>query len=697
LEKVKKTIMGSIFAVTPGINTVDTSRGNLTQKYVGQSVNHENTQSNYLVSPHIDDFMNDGYSDIYTKYAPSDGYILGRVENMTLFIDTKTNKVESFYTPEFQVIYRIGMKIKFHVDNGKVKKGDLLYTYVNYNRDAVLPKIGYRTKTAWLPFLGYNTEDSMVVSESFAKRMRIKNVDKIFIPVSHRYKYNRPDTEVEYSKKVLPQIGEMRNSTTSVINYMPFDFSQNHQLSEINNIANSGHNDSFLKTNEVFIGNLDRYKIYDVKVHKINSDSMDDLKIKYENANKDFFKEIEEIYTTRKKKVENELNEIISAIVPDSKSKKFKEIKDQYTQEYFFLPELKGETEIVNFLDNMKNKHFPAWLEPTTDFIIEINVCNDFSSVLGDKITHLYAGKGVISKIIPDKDMLKDENGEVIDVIFNPLGLPGRMNWQVLIEGMFGLMIEDIEKHIDDDKAFRERIEFIVNHYYPLEFGEENEVTIKSREIINDPNLYELFKENVRKHGLTVYMNEFMNLKGIPEITKKVSRIYEDRFGINVTRKQKLKIPKSLVKKMFDDTNDNTSKNNTKFLLDMDFGKGDINVEAYVGNHIFMKFFHVAIEKYNIINLSQKYNRITGNPNRGKRENGGVHLSWQSKYAMKSHDVWNMIKEFYGPKSDITNKKEFIRSAISGKVHLKDKYNNKMFSNIKSVMKSMFGFTIKND
>ena len=46
----------------------------------------------------------------------------------------------------------------------------------------------------------------------------------------------------------------------------------------------------------------------------------------------------------------------------------------------------------------------------------------------GDKLAGRHGNKGVISSIVPVEDMPYDENGEPVDIILNPLGVPSRMN-----------------------------------------------------------------------------------------------------------------------------------------------------------------------------------------------------------------------------------------------------------------------------
>src|SRR5919107_638550 len=52
----------------------------------------------------------------------------------------------------------------------------------------------------------------------------------------------------------------------------------------------------------------------------------------------------------------------------------------------------------------------------------------------GDKLAGRHGNKGVISKILPQEDMPFLEDGTPVDIVLNPLGVPGRMNIGQVLE-----------------------------------------------------------------------------------------------------------------------------------------------------------------------------------------------------------------------------------------------------------------------
>jgi len=56
----------------------------------------------------------------------------------------------------------------------------------------------------------------------------------------------------------------------------------------------------------------------------------------------------------------------------------------------------------------------------------------------GDKLAGRHGNKGVIAKILPIEDMPFMEDGTPVDVVLNPLGIPGRMNFGQVLETHLG-------------------------------------------------------------------------------------------------------------------------------------------------------------------------------------------------------------------------------------------------------------------
>jgi DNA-directed RNA polymerase subunit beta len=73
----------------------------------------------------------------------------------------------------------------------------------------------------------------------------------------------------------------------------------------------------------------------------------------------------------------------------------------------------------------------------------------------GDKMAGRHGNKGVISKIMPMEDMPHLEDGTAVDIVLNPLGVPSRMNVGQILETHLGWACSGIGRQIGDllDKA----------------------------------------------------------------------------------------------------------------------------------------------------------------------------------------------------------------------------------------------------
>ncbi|WP_460239648.1 DNA-directed RNA polymerase subunit beta [Aurantivibrio plasticivorans] len=68
----------------------------------------------------------------------------------------------------------------------------------------------------------------------------------------------------------------------------------------------------------------------------------------------------------------------------------------------------------------------------------------------GDKMAGRHGNKGVISVIMPIEDMPHDANGEPVDIVLNPLGVPSRMNVGQILETHLGMAAKGLGVKIDN-------------------------------------------------------------------------------------------------------------------------------------------------------------------------------------------------------------------------------------------------------
>ena len=87
-------------------------------------------------------------------------------------------------------------------------------------------------------------------------------------------------------------------------------------------------------------------------------------------------------------------------------------------------------------------------LRPTILKEVHVYVATKRRIQAGDKMAGRHGNKGVISVIMPVEDMPYDEHGEPIDIVLNPLGVPSRMNVGQLLETHIGWAAKGIGRQI---------------------------------------------------------------------------------------------------------------------------------------------------------------------------------------------------------------------------------------------------------
>ncbi|MEP1124330.1 MAG: DNA-directed RNA polymerase subunit beta [Ilumatobacter sp.] len=77
-------------------------------------------------------------------------------------------------------------------------------------------------------------------------------------------------------------------------------------------------------------------------------------------------------------------------------------------------------------------------LPPGVNQLVRVYVAQKRKISVGDKLAGRHGNKGVISKILPIEDMPYNSDGQPVDIILNPLGVPSRMNVGQVLESHLG-------------------------------------------------------------------------------------------------------------------------------------------------------------------------------------------------------------------------------------------------------------------
>ncbi|WP_396448404.1 DNA-directed RNA polymerase subunit beta [Actinomadura sp.] len=100
-------------------------------------------------------------------------------------------------------------------------------------------------------------------------------------------------------------------------------------------------------------------------------------------------------------------------------------------------------------------------LPPGVNELVRVYVAQKRKITDGDKLAGRHGNKGVISKVLPVEDMPFLEDGTPVDIVLNPLGVPGRMNVGQVLETHLGWVASRGWKVEGDDAEWKRALKAI--------------------------------------------------------------------------------------------------------------------------------------------------------------------------------------------------------------------------------------------
>jgi len=366
-----------------------------------------------------------------------------------------------------------------------IKKGDIIGDGPSTQLGELA--LGKNITVAFMPWLGYNFEDSILISERCVR-------DDVFTSVHiEEYELMSRDTKLgtEEITRDIPNISEesLRNLDESGIVYIgaevkPGDILVGKVTPKGDTISNPEEKllrsifgekatdvrDSSLKmppgSNGIVVDvrvfnrhgiekderstAIERSEIESVQEDKTVEEEILERNIKLRAVemikNKKLSKEFKQYkhdsYISQADLNEVKLNDIWKMQFKDTKTNDdLKILKDQYTN---------VNKDIKNrFEDKVAKIQEGDDLLPNVLKMVKVFVAVKRSLKLGDKMAGRHGNKGVISKIVPTEDMPYMQNGKSVDVVLNPLGVPSRMNVGQILETHLGWACSELGEKIN--------------------------------------------------------------------------------------------------------------------------------------------------------------------------------------------------------------------------------------------------------
>ena len=235
----------------------------------------------------------------------------------------------------------------------------------------------------------------------------------------------------------------------------------------------------------------------------------------------------------------------------------------------------------------------------------------------GDKMSGRHGNKGVVSKIVPVEDMPYRENGEPVDIVLNPLGVPSRMNVGQILETHIGWAC----------KEFGNKISELIN--------ENNKRIEKSEKIVSFlKNVYgkAVYDEKIEKLNKTEFSDLCENLQnGIPVATP----VFDGAKEKDVTKMLEIaKLPNSGQTSLWD------GRTGKKFDRDVTVGI------------IYMLKLHHLVEDKIHARSTGPYSLVTQQPLGGKAQLGGQRFGEMEVWALEAYGAAYTLQETLTVKSD---------------------------------------------
>jgi len=235
----------------------------------------------------------------------------------------------------------------------------------------------------------------------------------------------------------------------------------------------------------------------------------------------------------------------------------------------------------------------------------------------GDKMSGRHGNKGVVSKIVPVEDMPYQENGKPVDIVLNPLGVPSRMNVGQILETHLGWSCTELG----------ETLKKLIN---------ENQKIIKKTEKISSflKSVYgkEVFEEKIEKLSSSEFVDLCENIKnGIPIATP----VFDGAKEQNVTKMLELA---------------NLPSSGQTFLWDGTSGK-KFDRPVTIGTIYMLKLHHLVEDKIHARSTGP-YSLVTQQPLGGKAQLGGQRFGEMEVWALEAYGASYTLQEILTVKSD---------------------------------------------
>ena len=517
--------------------------------------------------------------------------------------------------------------------------------------------LGKNVTIAFMPWRGYNFEDSILVNERLLKEDTFTSVHiEIFETMARDTKLGK-----EEITRDIPNVGEdgLRNLDDSGIVRIGAEVKAGDML--VGKVTPKGESmlspeekllraifgekagdvkDSSLRVPPGIEGVVIDAKVFSRKGVDKDERTLEIEKKEIERINRDMDDELRSL----KKGVRNSLAALLDgrtakSDVKDDKGKVILKLGKQLTAKILeqvsfedlrdidFAEKVKYEEEIKaifsryhtqagvvrgRYLGIVERMEKGDDLPPGVVKMVKIYVATKRKLAVGDKMAGRHGNKGVVSRLLPEEDMPYFADGTTVDLVLNPLGVPSRMNVGQVLECHLGFAAKKLGEQITE-LARRHELDLVKQR---LQTIFSNDEYARLTEGLSDDQLLDL----MRKYGRGIHV---------------ATPVFDGASEAEIRR--------MLVEAGVDEVGQST-------LYDGLTGEPFDN-PVTVGTMYMLKLHHLVDNKIHARSTGP-YSLVTQQPLGGKAQFGGQRLGEMEVWAMEAYGAAYTLKEFLTVKSD---------------------------------------------
>ncbi len=263
--------------------------------------------------------------------------------------------------------------------------------------------------------------------------------------------------------------------------------------------------------------------------------------------------------------------------------------------------------------------------------LVKVYIATKRKLKVGDKMSGRHGNKGIVSIIVPEVDMPYMKNGNHIDIVLNPLGVPSRMNIGQILEVHLGLAGKKLGYQIAN--IFEQK-----QGEWLQALREKMTVIADVAKLVNANN----FMNSLSDQQLLTYARDWS--KGVKFSTPVFEGVNDDEL-----------------KKLFELAN--IDPDGKMELYDGKTGE-KMKERVNVGYMYMLKLHHLVDEKVHARSTGP-YSLVTQQPVGGKALFGGQRFGEMEVWALEAYGAAHVLKEMLTTKSDDTEGRVKAYKAIT--------------------------------